>query len=126
MKQINRRRFMKFTGLSLGIGTLYRVIPALGADSALGGFLADMRRSNGESISPFTFIQLSDSHVGFNGHPKPTGTAVFERGSVLSNRPPRQSAQAPCDPIPKSDCRRLRGPSGAVPRSDGDLRVTPA
>ena len=35
MKQINRRRFMKFTGLSLGIGTLYRVIPALGADSAL-------------------------------------------------------------------------------------------
>ncbi len=53
MKEIHRRGFMKFAGLSLGIGTLYRVIPAFGADSALGGFLADMRRSNGESMSPF-------------------------------------------------------------------------
>ena len=35
MKEIHRRGFMKFAGLSLGIGTLYRVIPALGADSAL-------------------------------------------------------------------------------------------
>src|SRR5437764_11609942 len=89
MKQINRRRFMKFTGLSLGIGTLYRVIPALGADSALGGFLADMRRSNGESMSPFTFIQLSDSHVGFNGPPNPTGTAAFERAVEVINGLPQ-------------------------------------
>ena len=35
MKEIHRRGFMKFAGPSLGIGTLYRVIPALGADSAL-------------------------------------------------------------------------------------------
>ena len=35
MKEIHRRGFMNFAGPSLGIGTLYRVIPALGADSAL-------------------------------------------------------------------------------------------
>src|SRR5271163_4874735 len=46
---------------------------------------------NGEAPAPFSFIQLSDTHVGFNGPPDPLGTKAFENAVAtingLKNRP---------------------------------------
>jgi len=36
-------------------------------------------KTNGEQVTPFSFAQLSDAHVGFNGPPDPPGTKAFER-----------------------------------------------
>jgi 3',5'-cyclic AMP phosphodiesterase CpdA len=40
-------------------------------------------KNSGENVAPFSFIQLSDSHVGFNGPPDPLGTKAFERAVEL-------------------------------------------
>jgi len=42
-----------------------------------------MAALNGEAPAPFSFIQLSDTHVGFNGPPDPLGTKAFE-GAVAA------------------------------------------
>jgi 3',5'-cyclic AMP phosphodiesterase CpdA len=82
---LDRRTFLRITGLSLGAGALYRVAPA-GAAEAIG---ADVARSqalaNGEAVAPFTFVQLSDTHVGFAGPPNPTGVAAFQRAVAMVN-----------------------------------------
>jgi len=78
-KRVDRRTFLRIAGASLGVGALYRVLPAL----AEGGEAKDVARSqvraHGEAVTPFTFVQLSDTHVGFEGPPNPTGTRAFER-----------------------------------------------
>jgi 3',5'-cyclic AMP phosphodiesterase CpdA len=85
----NRRSFLKIAGTSLGIGALYSVLP-----KPLKGETAEMARwlgaSNGEQASPFTFVQMSDAHVGFNGPPDPLGTKAFERAVELINGLPQQ------------------------------------
>jgi hypothetical protein len=84
---IDRRTFLRITGLSLGAGALYQVAPALAAgDRGVAGDLAASQgRANGEAVTPFTFVQLSDTHVGFSGPPNPTGTQAFERAVALVN-----------------------------------------
>ncbi len=70
--------------MSLGVGALYRVAPALA-----GGSGAEVSRQlgkrNGERLVPFSFVQLSDAHVGFSGPPNPTGTKAFERAVEVVN-----------------------------------------
>src|SRR2546423_1100399 len=44
-----------------------------------------LRGRNGEAPSPFTIVQLSDTHVGFQGPPDPLGTKAFERAVDLIN-----------------------------------------
>ena len=80
-----RRDFMKFAGLSLGLGTLYAVAPGLHSSAFGEEFARHTRNMNGEAVKPFTFLQLSDSHVGFNGPPDPLGTAAFERAVNVVN-----------------------------------------
>ncbi len=85
MKDRSRRDFMKFGGMALGLGTLYTVAPGL-QSSALGrAFGEHTKGKNGEAVKPFTFLQLSDSHVGFSGPPDPLGTAAFERAVEVVN-----------------------------------------
>jgi 3',5'-cyclic AMP phosphodiesterase CpdA len=88
---IDRRTFLRITGLSLGAGALYRVAPAPASDKLAGDVASAQRLANGEAVSPFTFVQLSDTHVGFSGPPNPTGTAAFERAvervNALAPRP---------------------------------------
>jgi 3',5'-cyclic AMP phosphodiesterase CpdA len=75
--------------MSLGVGALYRVAPALarGEGAPLSRRLA---AANGEAPSSFLFAQLSDTHVGFEGPPNPTGTRAFERAvAVLHDLPAR-------------------------------------
>ncbi len=84
MKQhIDRRSFLRLSIASIGFGALYRVAPALaagGSDTA-----GQMAKKNGESVTPFSFVQLSDTHVGFQGPPNPTGTRAFERAVEIVN-----------------------------------------
>ena len=87
---IDRRKFLKIAGVSLGFGALYRVAPALARGGERG------RRSHGCSrartatrVTPFSFVQLSDTHVGFSGPPNPTGTRAFERAVEIVNRLPQ-------------------------------------
>jgi 3',5'-cyclic AMP phosphodiesterase CpdA len=49
-----------------------------------------MGKQNGEKVTPFTFIQLSDAHLGFNGPPDPLGTKAFERAVEMVNQLPQR------------------------------------
>jgi len=47
-------------------------------------------KQNGEAVTPFSFVQLSDAHVGFNGPPDPLGTKAFERAVDMINGLPQR------------------------------------
>src|SRR6201981_3332255 len=81
--KFDRRSFLRVTGSALGIGALYSVFPALTRSAGAQGVVRTLAELNGEAPSPFSFIQLSDTHVGFNGPPDPLGTRAFE-GAVAS------------------------------------------
>ncbi|HEY0564342.1 MAG TPA: metallophosphoesterase [Terriglobales bacterium] len=80
---VNRRRFLKLTGASIGIGTLYTLAPpAFGASAEIMSYLG---QKTGENVTPFSFVQLSDPHVGFDGPPDPLGTKAFEQAVAMVN-----------------------------------------
>jgi 3',5'-cyclic AMP phosphodiesterase CpdA len=83
MNPVDRRKFLKIAGVSLGAGALYRFAPpALGE----GGRLMDLLgKKNGERPGPFSFVQFSDTHVGFDGPPDPLGTKAFEQAVAMVN-----------------------------------------
>jgi 3',5'-cyclic AMP phosphodiesterase CpdA len=88
--QINRRKFLKVAGASIGAGALFRVAPLL-AETGQGRRLAALLgKKNGEDPRPFSFAQLSDTHVGYSGPQNPTGTAAFERAVEVINGLPEQ------------------------------------
>jgi hypothetical protein len=86
---VNRRSFLKISGTALGIGVLYTAVP-LGATGETGEMLRALGKKNGEAVTPFSFVQLSDAHVGFNGPPDPLGTKAFERAVEMINALPQQ------------------------------------
>jgi hypothetical protein len=85
MLPIDRRTFLRLAGASLGAGALYRLSPALAADGPGGDTARALGRATGEAPTPFTFAQLSDTHVGFVGPPDPIGTKAFERAVEIVN-----------------------------------------
>jgi hypothetical protein len=87
-KPMDRRSFFRFAGQSLGIGVLYTVLP-VAARGEGGELLSWLGQKNGESLTPFSFVQLSDAHVGFNGPPDPLGTKAFERAVEMINALPK-------------------------------------
>ena len=89
-KPIDRRRFLEIAGVSLGFGALYRVAPALAAGGEADVLARSLARRNGERVTPFSFVQLSDTHVGFSGPANPTGTRAFERAVEVVNRLPQK------------------------------------
>ena len=90
MKDVNRRSFMKIAGTSLGIGVLYSAFPMATARGEAGEMFRLLGKESGEQVTPFTFVQLSDAHVGFNGPPDPLGTKAFERAVQMVNRLPQR------------------------------------
>lgn len=82
----DRRSFLKIAGPSLGIGVLYSAMPAA---AAIRGEAAEMfnfwGKKSGERVTPFSFVQLSDAHVGFSVPPDPLGTKAFERAVEMVN-----------------------------------------
>ena len=86
MKDVDRRSFMKIAGSSLGIGVLYKAVPAAAMGGDIGEMFNSLGRKHGEKVTPFSFLQLSDAHVGFNGPPDPLGTKAFERAVEMVNQ----------------------------------------
>src|SRR5207249_2731067 len=76
---LDRRSFLAIAGASIGVGALFRVMPA----SANGR--AFLLEKNGEAPAGFSFVQMSDTHVGFEGPPNPLGTRAFERAVDVVN-----------------------------------------
>lgn len=88
MDTVDRRKFLKIAGVTLGAGALYTVAaPTLGEGGRLMGLLG---RKNGERPTPFSFVQFSDTHVGFDGPPDPLGTRAFERAVEMVNALPQR------------------------------------
>ena len=83
-KPFNRRDFLKVSTFGLGAGALLRFAPLAGTARA-AGVLDRLRKSNGEAPEAFSIVQLSDTHVGFNGPPDPLGTKAFERAVDMIN-----------------------------------------
>jgi len=90
MKHPDRRSFLKIAGISLGIGVLYSAYPAALAKGEVGDMFSSLGRASGETVTPFSFVQLSDSHVGFDGPPDPLGTRAFERAVEMINGLPQR------------------------------------
>jgi 3',5'-cyclic AMP phosphodiesterase CpdA len=88
MKDFDRRSFLKISGAAIGIGVLYQVAPLASAEASETFRL--LGRHSGEAVTPFSFVQLSDAHVGFNGPPDPLGTKAFERAVEMVNAMPQQ------------------------------------
>ncbi|MGO9088086.1 MAG: metallophosphoesterase family protein [Candidatus Sulfotelmatobacter sp.] len=89
MNRPDRRSFLKFAGASLGVGVLYSAYPAALSKGEAGSLFAALGQENGERVAPFSFVQLSDAHVGFNGPPDPLGTKAFERAVDMINALPQ-------------------------------------
>lgn len=70
---MDRRSFLTLSAASLGAGALLHFTPAKAA-------LSHFSLRNGEAPSPFSFVQLSDTHVGH-----PLGTNAFERAVDVIN-----------------------------------------
>jgi hypothetical protein len=83
--KIDRRSFLRITGTALSIGALYSVFPAFTRRAETAGMARTLAELNGESPAPFSFMQLSDTHVGFNGPPDPLGTKAFENAVATIN-----------------------------------------
>lgn len=91
MKQaFDRRQFFRIAGVSIGAGALFQVAPLLAKTGEGRRLAALLGKQNGEAPQPFSFVQLSDTHVGYSGPQNPTGTAAFERAVELINGLPEQ------------------------------------
>ena len=69
---------------------LYSAYPAARSTGEVGGLFSALGSANGEKVTPFSFVQLSDAHVGFNGPPDPLGTKAFERAVDMINALPKR------------------------------------
>ena len=69
----DRRDFLKCMAWA-GTGALFAIDGGVASSIGLDGAVAAPRRSGGR---PFTFVQLSDSHIGFNKPPNPDARATF-------------------------------------------------
>src|ERR1700688_2211973 len=84
--KFDRRSFLRVTGTALSIGALYSVFPALTRKAGAEGITRTLAELNGEAPARFSFMQLSDTHVGFTGPPDPLGTKAFESAVATINR----------------------------------------
>jgi 3',5'-cyclic AMP phosphodiesterase CpdA len=87
---VDRRSFLRITGASIGVGALYKVGSLLGAGRSGEAVAAEQGLATGERPTPFSFVQLSDAHVGFSGPPNPIGTKAFEEAVAWVNRLPER------------------------------------
>ena len=85
----DRRAFLRLSSVALGTGALLQFSP-LAATAEGSTLMRLLGRRNGEAPSPFSIVQLSDTHVGFSGPPDPLGTKAFERAVDMINALPAQ------------------------------------
>jgi 3',5'-cyclic AMP phosphodiesterase CpdA len=70
----NRRRFLECMAWA-GTGVVWTVSGGLAASTSLDAAMAASRGA--ARVKPFTFVQVSDSHIGFNKAPNPDARATF-------------------------------------------------
>src|SRR5260221_12137653 len=85
-KDLDRRRFVKIAGTSMGVGALYTVWPSLGRSAEAAELARRPGAKTGERPTPFTFAQLSDALVGFD---VPIGTRALGKAEATINGLPR-------------------------------------
>src|SRR5260221_6230261 len=61
-KDLDRRRFLKIAGTSMGVGALYTVFPRLAGSAEAAQAARPLRPKNGEEATPVNLAQLSDAH----------------------------------------------------------------
>ena len=85
----DRRRFLECMGWA-GTGLVWTVSGGVAASGLLSPAEAAPRRP-GRIVTPFTFVQVSDSHIGFAKDPNPDARATFReavaRIKALPDRP---------------------------------------
>ncbi len=82
----DRRKFLRIAGAAIGCGALYRAGWTPGSSAEADQTFAQIGRRSGEMPAAFSFVQLSDTHVGFQGPPDPLGSRAFERAVEMVNR----------------------------------------
>jgi Icc protein len=86
-KDDNRRNFLKCMAWA-GTGALFAFEGGIGSSIGLESALAAPVRT---TAKPFTFVQVSDSHIGFNKAPNPDARATFREAiakiRALPDRP---------------------------------------
>ena len=82
----NRRDFLKCMAWA-GTGALFAFDAGIASSIDLDAALAAPRRA---SLLPFTFAQLSDSHIGFNKPPNADARATFAQAIAKVKALPRQ------------------------------------
>jgi len=85
-RDLDRRRFLKIAGTSMGVGALYTAFPRLAGSAEAAEAARRLGLKNGEKPTAFTFAQLSDAHVGFDG---PIGTRALEKAVDVINGLPQ-------------------------------------
>ncbi|HTR61094.1 MAG TPA: metallophosphoesterase [Candidatus Binataceae bacterium] len=84
--RLDRRSFLRIAGTSFSIGALFNAFAPLAHGASNEIITRTFADLNGEAPAPFSFVQLSDTHVGFNGPPDPLGTKAFENAVATINR----------------------------------------
>ena len=108
MNPVDRRQFLRIAGVSLGAGALYQVAaPAFGEG---GRLMRALGKKNGETPTPFSFVQFSDTHVGFSGPAGSARDASLRAGGRDGQCP---AAAAGPRPLLRRPHARQRKPGGA-------------
>ena len=85
-----RRRFLECMAWA-GTGVLWTVSGGLAASVSLDEALAAPKHAAHSRVKPFTFLQVSDSHIGFNKPPNPDARATFREAvakiQAMSDKP---------------------------------------
>jgi hypothetical protein len=74
-----------------GTGLVWTVSGGI-ADATLLGAAQAAPKAKAPAIVPFTFVQVSDSHIGFNKDPNPDARTTFREAVARINAMPRKPA----------------------------------
>ena len=86
----NRRRFLECMAWA-GTGALWTVSGGIASSVSLDQAVAAATKHLG-GVKPFTFVQVSDSHIGFKKDPNPDARATFREAVAKINALPEKPA----------------------------------
>ena len=87
----NRRRFLTCSSWA-GAGVLWTVSGGLAASVSLDQALAAPKAIPKGGVKPFTFLQVSDSHIGFKKDPNPDARATYREAVAKIKAMPAKPA----------------------------------